>query len=35
MAEERPIALFAGSVNPGLADDISKELGVPLGNVLL
>ena len=35
MAEERPIALFAGSVNPGLADDISKELGVPLGNVKL
>lgn len=35
MAEERPIALFAGSVNPGLANDISKELGVPLGNVKL
>ena len=35
MAEERPIALFAGSVNPGLADDISKELGVSLGNVKL
>lgn len=35
MAEERSIALFAGSVNPGLADDISKELGVPLGNVKL
>ena len=35
MAEERQIALFAGSVNPGLADDISKELGVPLGNVKL
>ena len=35
MAEERPIALFSGSVNPGLADDISKELGVPLGNVKL
>ena len=35
MAVERTMALFSGSVNPGLADDIAKELAVPLGNVKL
>lgn len=35
MTQERSMALFAGSVNPGLADDIARELGVSLGNVKL
>lgn len=32
---KKSLALFAGSVNPGLADEIAKELGVSLGNVKL
>ena len=32
---ERSIAVFTGSVNPGLADEIAADLGIELGNVKL
>ena len=32
---QKSMALFSGSVNPELADEIAKELGVSLGNVKL
>ena len=32
---EKSLALFSGSVNPELAEEIAKELGVNLGNVKL
>lgn len=32
---EKSLALFSGSVNPELAEEIAKELGVSLGNVKL
>ena len=32
---QKSMAIFTGSVNPGLADEIAKELGVSLGNVKL
>ena len=32
---QKTMAVFAGSVNPGLADGIAKELNLTLGNVKL
>lgn len=32
---KKSIAVFSGSVNPELADQIANELGVSLGNVKL